>query len=279
MRRLLSGISLVRPLNGLVAAASVVVAFRVATGVWSWPWPEIIAVLLLVSFGYSINDIYDLRADRINRPGRAIVSGAISQKTAAIISLLLLIAGAIVAAGGGERLAQYYAVVALLLWLYARNLSGMFLLGNIVVATLCGSVFLLAALSVGETARWNAALMAFSLTFFFSLAREIVKDIEDMDGDRLLRRRTLPLVLGAYKARAAAFTAGFIVFPIAYWARHYVDLTNLYYLLVSLAVNLPIVIIYVIYNRQDPRRGARWVSLALKALMIPALLTLALAVK
>ncbi|WP_273837081.1 geranylgeranylglycerol-phosphate geranylgeranyltransferase [Halococcus sp. PRR34] len=152
------------------------------------------ATIAATGAGMSINDYFDREIDRINQPDRAIPRGAVTPREAlgfsivlfaiAVALVLLLPVLAIVIAG-----VNLFALVA-----YTKLFKGFSGLGNIVVGYLTGSAFLFGAAAVGSVT--VAVLVLFALAALSTVAREIVKDVEDMEGDREEGLRTLPIVVG-----------------------------------------------------------------------------------
>ncbi len=180
------------------------------------------SVVCIAAGGYVINDYFDVKIDRINRPDDVIVTRIISRDAAMqlfyILTLIGILAGAAVAWWAHSwNLLFIYIVIPGLLWFYSASYKRMFLVGNLVVAFASAIVPLLVAIAnadrlrylyrdalaytpiVGELYVWigGFALFAFLLTW----AREMVKDIEDIDGDREMECRTLPIIWGDKAAR------------------------------------------------------------------------------
>lgn len=186
----------------------------------------ILSVLGIAAGGYVINDYFDVKIDRINRPDDLIVTRVISREAAMRLSFILsavgLLSGLAVAFWARSwNLLFIYVVVPGLLWFYSASYKRLFLLGNVVVAFVSAIVPLLVAITLSDHLRhlYGAALAytpivgelyvwigGFSLfAFLLTLAREIVKDMEDVEGDREMECRTLPIVLGdAWSRRIVA---------------------------------------------------------------------------
>ncbi len=278
MRELVAAIKLIRPLNGLVAALSVVPAASIACAELTVPWRESGMIFFLVSFGYAVNDIFDVRADLINRPTRAIPSGVLSLKYAWLTAVLSLVFGSGLLIGANTMTSVYYVVVALALYFYAAKISSQLFVGNVLVAVLCASVFYLGTMACPADNR-AVELLAVSavLTFLYHLGREIVKDIEDISGDEAIARSTVPLKWGPNKARMIALTIFGVLIAATYGAYLQLGLSKSYLVAISFGVNLPLALIFVIYMRQEAQAGAHKTSLALKIIMLPALLAILLA--
>ena len=182
----------------------------------------ILSVVCIAAGGYVINDYFDVKIDRINRPDDLIVTRFISRDAAMYLFYVLtavgLVAGAAVSWWAHSwTLLFTYVVIPGLLWFYSASYKRMFLIGNLVVAFAAAIVPLLVAIAnadylrhlyqealayspiVGELYVWTGGFSAFA--FLLTWAREMVKDIEDIEGDREMECRTLPIVWGQKSAK------------------------------------------------------------------------------
>ncbi|WP_256290637.1 geranylgeranylglycerol-phosphate geranylgeranyltransferase [Halobellus inordinatus] len=191
-------LELTRPGNAVAAGVLTFTGAFVASGFGSGPVAVVAAVLATVfatGAGNAINDYFDREIDRINRPDRPIPRGAVSPRGALVFSVVLFL-GAVVAALVLPLAAIAIAVANLLALLaYTELFKGLPGVGNVVVAYLTGSTFLFGAAAVGRLGD-PAALVLFALAALATLTREIVKDVEDIAGDREEGLRTLPIVVG-----------------------------------------------------------------------------------
>ena len=185
----------------------------------------IVSVVGIAAGGYVINDYFDVKIDRINRPDNLVVTRIISRDTAMHIFYGLtavgMIAGTVLAWWAHSwTLLFTYVVSPGLLWFYSASYKRMFLVGNLVVAFASAIVPLLVAIAnadylhhlyqnalayspiVGELYVWTGGFAAFA--FLLTWVREIVKDIEDIEGDREMECRTLPIVWGDKVAKIIA---------------------------------------------------------------------------
>jgi len=154
----------------------------------------VVATMFGVAAGNAINDYFDRDIDEINAPDRPLPRGAVSPRGALLFSGLLF-AGAVGLALALPPLAIGIAVVNLVaLVAYTKLFKGLPGAGNAVVAYLGGSTFLFGAAAVSTPG--SAALVLFSLAALSTLSREIVKDVEDVEGDRSEGLRTLPIAIG-----------------------------------------------------------------------------------
>ncbi|WP_073410445.1 geranylgeranylglycerol-phosphate geranylgeranyltransferase [Flavobacterium johnsoniae] len=187
----------------------------------------VLSTVLLAAAGYVINNIFDVPTDTINKPQNVVVGKGISETRAYNIYIGLNITG--VALGFylsnvimRPMFASLFIFIASLLYFYATNLKQIMILGNFVVALLLSiSVLIIGVFDLfPATTTENQAQMAslFSIlvdyalfAFMINFVREIVKDIEDMDGDYNQGMNTLPIAIG--KNRAAKIALGFTIIP------------------------------------------------------------------
>ncbi len=249
----------------------------------------VLSSMLITAAGYVINDYFDTKTDMLNRPGTVLVGKQISRKTAMLIHILLNIAGV----GLGIYLSVKIGILALgvayiiasgILWFYSTTYKRQFLIGNLIVSIFTGVVPFVVVLF--EVPLLNDAyrdiLLAHNINFnslfawvggfaFFAflsnLVREIIKDVEDFEGDLAYGRNTLPVVLGI------KITKGIIIvlilsniFAISYVFLRYLlytvngnyDLVSLFYLLLFLIVPFFILawIILKAGNKDDYHRAS-----------------------
>ncbi len=213
LRRLQALIRLSRPLNCLITALSVVVG-GLSAGASLPPagvgWAAL-AAALVAGGGNALNDLADLEIDRINRPERPLPAGALGRPAALLLSLLLLLGGIGLARWQGEALGAVALAVAAGLVLYDLWLKRTPLWGNLLVSALAAAAFPFGALALGQLGR---AWIPTGFAFLFHLGREIVKDLEDVEGDQAQGARTLPLRAGA--ALAARLAAALLLALLAF---------------------------------------------------------------
>jgi len=187
----------------------------------------VLATVLVSAAGYVINDYFDLRIDRINKPGKVIVGRLISRRTAILWHWILNTAGVLMGMYLSWQirywpLALIFATVPLVLWLYSIRFKRSFLTGNITVAVLSAMVVGLVWLveyraanlyyAVGPElmrAGFYAWLYA-SFAFITTLIREIVKDMQDYVGDKKTGCRSMAIVAGLETTRKVVM--GLMVF-------------------------------------------------------------------
>ena len=191
-------IALIRPGNAILTAIAVIAGAFIAAG------PDIvnfqveiaiccISAMMLVGGGNALNDYNDRKSDKENHPNRPIPSGQISAETALNYAQLLLGGGLIVLIFTLDNKMPF--VIALLgmltLVAYENGLKAAGITGNIAVGFMSGAVFLYAGMAVDNP---GPTVWMFGLAFLATISREIVKDIQDLEGDR--DRKTLPSRIG-----------------------------------------------------------------------------------
>jgi geranylgeranylglycerol-phosphate geranylgeranyltransferase len=217
-------IKLARPANLLLVATVVLIT---ATLFPEFPnfWTFILAVLcpvLITAAGNAINDMCDIEIDRINKPERPLPSGKLEAKNAKVFMIVAFILGNLAGLllGFWSFFISLFIATLLLFW-YAYRLRHIALLGNIVVAFLSALTFLFAAQAFGDI---KLGYIPFLFTFLISVIREMIKDLEDLDGDGAHDSKTLPVVIGETPTRVIAgiLTIFFLpLIPIPYVAGMY----------------------------------------------------------
>lgn len=193
--------------NALLAAGGVVVgAWWCAPDAWRTvhvAWAMAAALAITASLN-AANDLADVDIDRVAHPERPLVTGALgrpaARATAAVGAVAAVAAGW--AAGGWLALATPVVIGAGLA--YSRWAAPLGVWGNGMVAAIASLPFLYGAAATG---RPGPALALVAIAAPLHFAREVAKDVADMEGDRLAGRRTLPLTRGVGGARLAAIVA------------------------------------------------------------------------
>ena len=185
-----------------------------------------LSVVLITAGGYIINDIYDIETDKINKPNKVFINVTISKKNAwrnyFLLTFLGLILGVYLSFINEKLILSFIFIGTVLsLFFYSKYLKKNILIGNLLVSVLVGlSIFILILFEIhnhSENPKVNVAnvfkiLFPFWLVIgysFFAILttfiREIIKDIEDIDGDLKLKAKTLPIVIGRKRASKVSF--------------------------------------------------------------------------
>lgn len=257
-------LTLIRPWNCAMTAVSVFVGAWVGQGI-TWTPALVVAGAvgaLACAFGNITNDMFDIDVDRVNRPGRSLVAGRATMSGAAILAGACA-AAAIVGAVSLGALATILVAVVLVLLLAYNILLKRTPAGNVIVALVAATACLFGGITVPNL----HAVIPFIFAFMLHLARELVKDLEDVSGDRARNVRSLGTALGGTGARTAAILLVALVavaVPVPFLLR----VLGRGYLLVMLGGAYPLMIYVVWRLHRDalPERMAQ-ASRALKLLM------------
>jgi geranylgeranylglycerol-phosphate geranylgeranyltransferase len=200
---------LFRPWNALIAGAAVWLGWAGLRLQPEWQlalWGSL-SMLLLVAGGNADNDAVDAVTDRVNRPHRPVAAGTVSRRAAFTAAFLLYGAGVLLAWIGSPIHGAVAAGMALLLVAYNRVLKGLPLSGNLAVALLCGLAvyFVELPLLIDFPLTAHDSLPAALFALLATFARELVKDAEDVAGDRAAGLRTFAVARGTGAARKLAF--------------------------------------------------------------------------
>ncbi len=240
MRTILNLIIVMRPHNVAAALLSVAVGFAM-TGSTRRPWLMFAAAAFATAAGNAINDIYDVDIDRVNKPRRPLAAGTL-RVTAAIALYAFFSAAAVflMLFLPGDA-AAWIGVWIVLLHVYSWRLKRMYLVGNVLVSAVAGSGFLLGARVGGDVA---AGAVPAAFTFLFVMAREIVKDTDDIEGDRACGAKTFPIVSGRRAALATAL-AIFLVLCFALPVPAFIGMYGLAYALVMMLSVVPMLLVSI----------------------------------
>ncbi|MFC5970339.1 geranylgeranylglycerol-phosphate geranylgeranyltransferase [Halomarina salina] len=246
MRETLRGLlDLTRPVNAVAAGALTLIGAFIAGveagGVSEYPLEAAAATLatvFAVGAGNAINDYFDRDIDAINAPERAIPRGAVSARGALWFSVALFVA-AIALALTLPLLAIAIATFNLVaLVVYTEWFKGLPGVGNLVVAYLGGSTFLFggAAVHSGQAGLTTVGVLA-ALAALSTFTREVVKDVEDLAGDREEGLNTLPIAIGERSALVVG-TVALVVAVLASPVPYVRETFGLGYLLVVVPADL-----------------------------------------
>jgi geranylgeranylglycerol-phosphate geranylgeranyltransferase len=196
-------LELMRAPNCAMAAFAAVIGWFIAFSLLGGSAESVLlvfaVVFLVTGAGNALNDFFDVEIDRINRAERPLPSGRIRPGAALRFSMVLFTAGVSVSYFLGILCFVIAMLNSAILAVYASHLKRRVFLGNLSIGYLTGSTFLFGGAVFGwEGVR--SVVVLFVLSTLATLSREIVKDVEDMPGDRAEGAETLPLVIGERKA-------------------------------------------------------------------------------
>lgn len=257
--RLSGAVELTRPTNAVVAGVLTFIGTFVGGDPVAWPaGAAIAATILATGAGNGINDYLDREIDTINAPNRPIPRQAITPRWALWQSTILMTI-AIVLALTLPLVAIVIALINLVaLVTYTSLFKGLPGVGNALIAYLVGTTFLFGGAAVGGLAETAVLFLLAALATF---GREIIKDVEDVEGDRAEGLNTLPIAVGD---RPAIIVAGgaLVVAALASPLPYYVGLFGVVYL-IAVVPAIAIMLAGVGVSFRDPGRGQRLVKIGM----------------
>jgi 4-hydroxybenzoate polyprenyltransferase len=190
----------------------------------------VVDTVLIAAGGYIVNDLMDQKADTFNKPEKIYIGkGKITPLIGWVYYSIVVLAGLGIAYYIADNidklhLLTIYPVAVGLLLLYSSHLKRLPLLGNLIVSIFCAFVpgiiwyaeheMLNYFVSIPNY-RYNLLMHLFpayiSFAFLSTFVREIIKDIEDMDGDMKSSYQTLPIAAGVERAKVIAFFLGIVL--------------------------------------------------------------------
>jgi len=198
-------LALMRPVNAVMASFGTVIGGVIAVESFrGLLYPRLylaMAVVFLILLGGNIlNDYFDADIDKINHPNRPIPSGQVSRNSAKYLAIAMFVAGLVISIFTLNILQFIVAALAIfLLATYEWKTKAWGLAGNIIISSLVGLVFVYGSMSIKLT---YVVIILSLMAFLANLAREIVKDVEDVSGD--INRTTLPKKIGKGLSLVAA---------------------------------------------------------------------------
>jgi 4-hydroxybenzoate polyprenyltransferase len=261
-----------------------------------FPWYDFVllvfATVFLTAGGYVINDYFDIKTDLINK-GRVIVSTKIPRRKAMMWHSIFNIAGVAVGfyisyKAGYIWLGSLFLVVSGLLYFYSASYKRQFLIGNIIVALLTAMVPMLVVFyewpalykyytlnairlpQINFIIYWVGGFALFA--FLTNLIREIIKDIEDFEGDVAYGRNTVPVILGVVTSKIVSICLIAITIVLLYLTWHYFvnDAITLIYL--SAAIVLPLIFVIYKLSVSNEKKQLHSASRIMKVVMLTGIL-------
>lgn len=261
-------------------------------------WSLVVSTVLIAAAGNIINDYFDTRIDRINKPEEVIVGRTVKRRVAMTAHIVLsgmgLVIGAYVAWRSGLFKLTWIPLFSIAaLWMYSTSLKRSLIIGNVLVATLTALV----PLSVGlyeipllakvftdpqviaakgeayvmepsffkELWWWVLAFSAFA--FLSTLVRELQKDMADVKGDAAVGCRTVPIAWGMRWAKALALFDTFVIIAGLMIIRFLFLHDDLSYWYIGVGITAPLLLsagsTYNAHTRNEHKRAGQLMKLAM----------------
>ncbi len=252
----------------------------------------VISTILITAAGYVINDYFDIRTDLINR-GSIIVGNTITRRMAMVyhntFNILGVIGGTYVSARIGYFwLGILFVLVSGLLYFYSATYKRQFLIGNLIVALLVAVVPMMVVIYDAAPIYKHYAATAISFpgvailfywvggfalfAFLTTLIREIIKDMEDYEGDMALGRNTLPVRAGLSLSGIIVLFLSLVTIFLLYitWYRYINDNITLAY--ISVLITLPLIwVTFKVLTGKEKQR-LHFASRLMKLIMLAGIL-------
>lgn len=251
---------------GALLAAVVCVGFE---GLEDYLPEVVLSMAVVVSFtaaGNSLNDYFDRETDKVAHPKRPIPSGRVKPSQALVLSVVLFGIAQVLSVLVNPWSIVIVAASILVMVAYEVMLKAEGIAGNFAISWLTGALFLFGGAAVE---RLELAWILAALAFLATLGREVVKDIQDIEGDRGARR-TLPMRIGTRNAGVVAF-ASFIAAVALSPAPWLLELLTWHYV-PAVAVADAIFIYCALIQFKNPEKGQKVAKLAMLVALLAFLL-------
>jgi 4-hydroxybenzoate polyprenyltransferase len=256
----------------------------------------VLAVVFIAAAGYIINDYFDRNIDSQNCPDKVVVDRSVERRTAILLHSVFNVIG--VALGfyvswrlGYLNFGMIFLLVSGALWFYSASYKRYFIVGNILIAILTAMVpFMVVVYEIPLLSKLITPLqppaehtmvtviffyiVGFSaFAFLITLIREIIKDMEDLEGDSSGNKRTIPVVLGITYAKTIVIILIFITILallsacFIFGVDHY--LTFWYFLI---TIILPLVYLFIKVRKALRKEDFHHLSNVTKLIMITGVL-------
>lgn len=231
----------------------------------------IFTTVILTAAGYMINDYYDVKIDYVNKPDEVIIGKGMKRRVVIFFHSVLNITGVGIGLIVSPRIAVINFIASFLLWLYSNSLKRLPFIGNFTVALLTGTAIWMIGYYYQKSELLVLTYAIFA--FFINLIREIIKDIEDRQGDRKHGCRTLPIVFGFRNTKRIIFMIAFCFICAILVVTFKINNPQLYFYFGGLSI-LFFIFMYKIYMA-DRKAHFTQLSILSKMLMFTGILSMA----
>lgn len=244
--------------------------------------------------GYAINDYFDRKIDAINRPDEMVVDKQINRRTVIILHIIFDAIAILLAAWfslflGKPTILVMYIMIAGIFWLYSTTYKKQLIIGNVIVALGTATIplqvgyfdvlllnrayaaeMVMKGISFSPILYWMAAFALFA--FLTNLVREIIKDMQDLEGDESYGCNTIPIVYGMKTAKiiVVALVIAIISVLAIFYYRYLTEQISFWYLVLMVA--LPLCIAAVLTIKANTVRRFKRISLIIKLVMLSGVL-------
>ena len=261
------------------------------------------SIISIAAAGYIINDYFDTKIDRINKPEMVIVGRIVKRRVAMILHISLNIIGLLIGIYlslkvGNWKLSSIHLFSIIALWFYSTHLKKQFLSGNLLISLLVALVPITAALfefasgsiinlqilnkyveGMGSALLNKGSFLVVgyaAFAFLSNLVREIVKDIEDLEGDQADGAQTIPIVLGETQAKFICISIAVFIMILLFFIEKMLwnsNLFGMFWYLIA-AIHIPLITLVIIIARANEKRHYTLASVLCKILIVTGVLSM-----
>jgi 4-hydroxybenzoate polyprenyltransferase len=183
-----------------------------------------LASVFIAAAGYIINDYFDINIDQVNKPDKMVVEKIINRRWAILLHWVITAVGLLISLYVSFK-TSFIIIIAnllctVLLWFYSTTFKKKLLSGNVIISLLTAWTVLVLYFATNNTYHFTLefpdeiftamnrifkfAVLYAGFAFIISLIREVVKDIEDIEGDAKYNCKTMPIVWGIPSSKVFA---------------------------------------------------------------------------
>ena len=251
-----------------------------------------LSILFITAGGYIINDLYDIEADTINKPLKVYISKSISKKNAWVIYILSSTLGVILGIylsviKNSDFLSFYFIGTTLLLFLYSVLLKKQVFIGNLCISLLVAlPIYLLYKFDSNSKTISNilqyfflsiAVFYYMFFAFLTTMIREIIKDIEDINGDYTVKLKTLPILIGKTRARNISIFLSVVLLLFLFLVSSNYFISKKYFL-GTIMLMISIILVHFIFKswNASTKKQFHYLSNLMKLIMFIGILSMIL---
>jgi geranylgeranylglycerol-phosphate geranylgeranyltransferase len=263
-----------RPLNVIISFISIAIA-AIICSISTYSADRILLAAvsgaLAAAAGNIINDLFDIEIDKINRPNRPLAANTLTQSEAVFLFILFSSLSLLLAYFINLPCFIIDASAITLLFLYSFIFKKVILLGNFIVAFLTGLTFIYGGVSVGNL---SYAIMPAVFAFLINFIREIIKDMEDIEGDKLSGVFSFPYVYGSNLAKKVIALFSLILIAATFIPYIYKFYKIEYFIIVMALVNPVLIYTLRALFKNDDKKNLNKISFMLKLDMLFGLIAI-----
>jgi 4-hydroxybenzoate polyprenyltransferase len=259
----------------------------------------VLSTLLIAAGGYVINDYFDVEVDKVNKPGRTVVGKSLTHHSAYFYYWILTITGVLIGFYLSYRVKYFmlgfiFIAIAMMLWFYSAQYKKTAFWGNFVISLLSAMVVLIVWLFEFFALRANpinyteamkqlelisVIVAAYAIfAFLVSMIREIVKDVEDLEGDNAAGYKTLPAAIGIKGTKRFAIIMTCITIILLAICQYYLFEMKLMLVFWYLLIAVQSFLFFLVYSilKAGTKEDYHFLSNAAKIIMVAGILSMQL---